>query len=42
MKSYALEGGIKAWATAGEQYVKAMVEYDATVWTPQVIEPEVA
>lgn len=32
MESYALEDGIKGWANAGEEYVKMMVEYDASVW----------
>jgi arsenical-resistance protein 2 len=32
MKSYALEGGIKGWVAAGEEYVKMMIEYDASVW----------
>jgi len=32
MESFALEGGIKGWATAGEAYVKMMTEYDASVW----------
>jgi arsenical-resistance protein 2 len=32
MESYALEEGIKGWATAGEKYVKMIDEYDASVW----------
>ena len=32
MESFALEGGIKGWATAGEEYVKKMTEYDPSVW----------
>jgi arsenical-resistance protein 2 len=32
MKSYGLEEGIMGWATAGEEYVKMMDEYDASVW----------
>lgn len=32
MESLTLEEGIKGWATAGEEYVKMMDEYDATVW----------
>jgi arsenical-resistance protein 2 len=35
MKSYALEGGIKGWATAGEAFVKMMDEYDASAWTSE-------
>ncbi|KAM7187493.1 oxidoreductase [Naviculisporaceae sp. PSN 640] len=33
MTSLALEGGIKGWAGAGEEYVKWMDGYDAAVWT---------
>jgi arsenical-resistance protein 2 len=32
MESYALEGGIKGWATAGEAFVKMIDEYDVSVW----------
>lgn len=33
MRSLALEGGIKGWAAAGEEYVQWMDGYDAAVWT---------
>lgn len=33
MESYALEEGIKGWATGGEEYVNLMDEYDASVWS---------
>ncbi|KAH6714567.1 Rhodanese-like domain-containing protein [Leptodontidium sp. MPI-SDFR-AT-0119] len=32
MESRTLERGIKGWATAGDEYVRMMVEYDAAVW----------
>ncbi|KAF4636487.1 hypothetical protein G7Y89_g1599 [Cudoniella acicularis] len=32
MESYALEEGIMGWATAGEEYVEMMDEYNASVW----------
>ncbi|KAG4437226.1 hypothetical protein IFR05_007280 [Cadophora sp. M221] len=32
MESRTLEGGIKGWATAGEEYTKMMVEYNVAVW----------
>ncbi|KAI9892620.1 MAG: hypothetical protein M1814_001313 [Vezdaea aestivalis] len=32
MESRTLEGGIKGWATGGEEYVRMMDEYDAAVW----------
>ena len=32
MESYILEGGIKGWATAGEEYVEMMDEYEVSVW----------
>ena len=32
MDSYALEEGIRGWATSGEEYVKMMDGYEASVW----------
>jgi arsenical-resistance protein 2 len=32
MESLVLEGGVTGWATAGDEYVKWMDEYDASVW----------
>jgi arsenical-resistance protein 2 len=32
VESYVLEEGIMGWATAGEEYMKMMDEYDASVW----------
>jgi hypothetical protein len=32
MESFVLEGGIKGWASAGEDYVKLMDEYEAAIW----------
>ncbi|KAF8859769.1 Rhodanese-like protein [Acephala macrosclerotiorum] len=32
MESLVLEGGLKGWATAGDEYVKLMDGYDAAVW----------
>ena len=32
MKSFALLEGMKGWATAGDEYVEWMIEYDAKVW----------
>ena len=32
MESLVLEGGIKGWVCAGEEYVKLMDEYEAAVW----------
>ncbi|KAH6866000.1 hypothetical protein AA0119_g12969 [Alternaria tenuissima] len=32
MKSLALAEGVKGWATAGDEYVQWMIEYDAKVW----------
>lgn len=32
MESLVLLGGIQGWATAGEEYVKWMGEYDQAVW----------
>lgn len=32
MESVILRGGIKGWATAGEEYVKWMDEYDESIW----------
>ena len=32
MKSFALLEGVKGWATAGDEYVEWMTEYDAKVW----------
>jgi arsenical-resistance protein 2 len=32
MESGILEEGIKGWATAGDEYVKMMDGYDASVW----------
>jgi arsenical-resistance protein 2 len=32
MKSFALLDGVKGWATAGDEYVEWMVEYDAKSW----------
>jgi len=32
MESCILEGGIKGWATAGDEYVRMIDEYDASVW----------
>lgn len=33
IKSMILEGGIKGWVKAGEEYIELMDEYDASVWT---------
>lgn len=33
MESLALAEGIKGWATAGDEYVQWMLEYDAQVWS---------
>ncbi|OTA01497.1 arsenate reductase Arc2 [Trichoderma parareesei] len=33
MESLVLLGGIKGWATAGDEYVSWMDEYEASVWT---------
>ncbi|KAH8649457.1 Rhodanese-like domain-containing protein [Tricladium varicosporioides] len=32
MESLVLEGGIRGWATAGEEYVKEMTGYNGEVW----------
>lgn len=32
MKSLALAEGVKGWATAGDEYVEQMIEYDASIW----------
>ena len=32
MKSLVLEGGIKGWVKAGDEYVACMDGYDASVW----------
>ncbi|CZR58467.1 probable arsenate reductase (Arc2) [Phialocephala subalpina] len=32
MESLVLEGGVRCWATAGEEYVELMDGYDAAVW----------
>lgn len=32
MGSLVLEGGVKGWATAGDEYVERMDAYDAAVW----------
>lgn len=32
MKSLVLLEGVKGWATAGDEYIKCMVEYNAQVW----------
>ena len=32
MESCFLEGGMKGWATAGEEYVGMMDDYEASVW----------
>lgn len=32
MESLVLAGGVKGWATAGEDYVKYMTAYDESVW----------
>jgi len=32
MGSCVLEGGVKGWATVGEEYVNMMDGYEATVW----------
>jgi arsenical-resistance protein 2 len=32
MKSLILEGGVKGWATSGDEYVELMVAYDAAAW----------
>jgi len=32
MQSVILLGGIKGWATAGEEYVRRIDEYDEAVW----------
>jgi arsenical-resistance protein 2 len=32
MESRTLEEGIKGWATAGDEYVRMMDEYDAAAW----------
>lgn len=33
MESLALAEGVKGWATAGDEYVQWMIEYDAKVWS---------
>ncbi|KAJ5809989.1 Rhodanese-like domain-containing protein [Penicillium pulvis] len=33
MESLVLEGGIKGWAAAGEDYTRLMDEYDESKWT---------
>jgi arsenical-resistance protein 2 len=32
MESFILEGGIKGWAKAGEEYVKLMDGYEEAAW----------
>ena len=32
MKSLALAEGVKGWATAGDEYIQWMTDYDAKVW----------
>ena len=32
MESLILEGGVKGWATSGDEYVELMDAYDATAW----------
>ncbi|KAH6681346.1 Rhodanese-like domain-containing protein [Halenospora varia] len=32
MESLVLEGGVRGWAQAGEEYVKEMTGYEAEVW----------
>lgn len=32
MQSLVLEGGIKGWVGAGEEYVEQIVGYEASVW----------
>jgi arsenical-resistance protein 2 len=32
MESFILEGGIKGWATGGEQFVKLMDGYNEAAW----------
>jgi arsenical-resistance protein 2 len=32
MESLVLEGGVKGWASAGEEYVRLMDDNDAAVW----------
>jgi arsenical-resistance protein 2 len=32
MESCVLEGGVKGWATSGEEYVTMMDGYEATAW----------
>ncbi|KAJ8101966.1 Rhodanese-like domain-containing protein [Lipomyces tetrasporus] len=34
LESLVLEGGIKGWATAGQEYTRLMDEYDASAWSP--------
>ncbi|XP_014561541.1 hypothetical protein COCVIDRAFT_86387 [Bipolaris victoriae FI3] len=33
MESLALAEGVKGWATAGDEYIQWMTEYDAKVWS---------
>ncbi|KAK9371754.1 Rhodanese-like domain-containing protein [Lipomyces chichibuensis] len=33
LKSLVLEGGIKGWAAAGEEYTRLMDEYEESAWT---------
>ena len=35
MKSVILEGGIKGWAGAGDEYVRLMEGYQESVWMRQ-------
>jgi hypothetical protein len=36
LKSLVLEGGIKGWAAAGEEYTQLMDGYDETVWRKSI------
>jgi hypothetical protein len=33
MESVVLQGGIKGWATAGDEFVEWMDEYDSCFWS---------
>ena len=35
MRSMILEGGIRGWATGGDEYVKEMEGYEERVWTEE-------
>jgi arsenical-resistance protein 2 len=34
MESSVLEGGIKGWVAAGDEYVELTDGYDASIWKP--------